>query len=256
VTAPPLRSALDLSGTVVVVTGASGNIGGGIARRFHEAGASVVLHHLTGADRAGALAAELGERVLVHGADLSSQAGAEAVAAAAVGAFGRLDTWVANAGIQPVQELLAIGDDDLAAMLDAHVGSVHRSVRAAAPHLAAAGGSVVTVASIEGLQPAPGHAHYAAAKAAVLGYTRAAAGELGQLGVRVNAVAPGLVARPGIEDAWPEGVARWQAAAPLGRLGEPADVADACLFLASPLARWITGATLVVDGGVLARPTW
>ena len=87
-------------------------------------------------------------------------------------------------------------------------------------------------------------------------HTRAAALELGRHAIRVNAVAPGLIERAGIEEAWPEGVARWQAACPLGRLGRPDDVADAVLFLASDAARWITGATLVVDGGVLARPTW
>ena len=115
------------------------------------------------------------------------------------------------------------------------------------------GGAIVNVASIEALQPAAGHSHYGAAKAAVVAHTRAAALELGPLGIRVNAVAPGLDRPPGDRREWPEGVARWEAACPLGRLGEPADVADACLFLASDAARWITGAVLVVDGGVLAR---
>jgi NAD(P)-dependent dehydrogenase (short-subunit alcohol dehydrogenase family) len=86
--------------------------------------------------------------------------------------------------------------------------------------------------------------------------TRSAALELGPSGVRVNAVAPGLVWRDGLESAWPEGVARYVAAAPLGRIAEPEDVADACLFLASPAARFITGTTLVVDGGVLAAPAF
>ena len=98
------------------------------------------------------------------------------------------------------------------------------------------GGAIVNVASIEALQPAAGHSHYGAAKAAVVAHTRAAALELGPSGVRVNAVAPGLIDRPGLADAWPEGVARWEAACPLGRLGQPEDVADACLFLASPAA--------------------
>src|SRR5690606_36155091 len=119
-----------------------------------------------------------------------------------------------------------------------------------------AGGAVVNIASIEGRQPAPGHAHYAASKAALLMFTKAAALELGSLGIRVNAVSPGLVHREGIEEAWPEGVERWQSAAPLKRLGQPADIADAALFLASDAARWITGAELVVDGGVSTRPTW
>ena len=87
-------------------------------------------------------------------------------------------------------------------------------------------------------------------------HTRAAALELGRVGIRVNCVSPGLIDAPGLARAWPEGVARWHAAAPLGRLGEPADVADAVLFLVSPAARWISGANLVVDGGVLAHNTW
>ena len=254
--APALATVLDFTGKVVVVTGASGTIGAGIARRFHEAGASVVLHFHTQPGAADALAAELGERVSVHGADLATPEGAEGLAAAAVESFGAIDTWIANSGIQPTRELLAIDDVDLAAMLAAHVGAVHHGLRAAVPHLVPRAGCIVNIASIEGLQPAPGHAHYSAAKAAVIAHTRASALELGPLGVRVNVVAPGLIRRDGIEDAWPEGVARWQAAAPLTRMGDASDVADACLFLASPLARWITGATLVVDGGVLTHPTW
>jgi 3-oxoacyl-[acyl-carrier protein] reductase len=256
VSAPELATALDRRGSVVVVTGASGTIGAGVARRFHEAGASVVLHFHTNAGAAEALAAELGERATVHGSDLSTEAGAASLAAAAVAAFGGIDTWVANAGIQPVRPLLEIDEGQLAAMLAAHVGGVHHGLRAAVPHLARTRGCIINITSIEGIQPAPGHAHYSAAKAAVIAHTRASALELGHLGVRVNAVAPGLIRRDGIEDAWPEGVARWQEAAPLGRLGEADDVADACLFLASPLARWITGTILVVDGGVLTHPTW
>ncbi len=95
------------------------------------------------------------------------------------------------------------------------------------------------------------HSHYNAAKAGLAMLTRSSASELGQHGIRVNAVAPGLIWRAGIEQGWPDGVARWRARAPLERLGLPEDVADACLFLASPMARWITGASLTVDGGVL-----
>jgi len=111
--------------------------------------------------------------------------------------------------------------------------------------------------SIEGVQPAFHHSHYAASKAAVIMHTRAAAFELGRRGIRVNCVSPGLIdVENGLEHEWPSGVERWHAAAPLHRLGRPADVADAVLFLASPAARWITGANLVVDGGVLTHNTW
>jgi NAD(P)-dependent dehydrogenase (short-subunit alcohol dehydrogenase family) len=116
------------------------------------------------------------------------------------------------------------------------------------------GGAIVNVTSIEAQSALPSHGHYAATKAAAAAHTRAAAQELGPHGIRVNAVAPGLIWREGIEQMWPEGVARWQQAAPLRRLGRSEDVADACLFLASPAARWITGASLTVDGGVSVRP--
>src|SRR5690606_37907428 len=108
----------------------------------------------------------------------------------------------------------------------------------------------------EGHGPAPWHGPYATSRAALLMFTKAAALEFGAYGIRVNSVCPGLIHRDGIEEGWPEGVARWQNAAPLKRLGRPEDIADACLFLASDAARWITGADLVVDGGVMVHPTW
>jgi 3-oxoacyl-[acyl-carrier protein] reductase len=248
---PPVAALLDLSGRVALVTGASGNIGAGIARRLHEAGAAVVLH---GRDHGAldGLAAELGERVTVAAGDVASDA--RALFRVATNSFGRLDVLVNNAGIQPVAALAELGDDDLAEMFRVNAVGVAAMTREAAAAMAD-GGAVVNVASIEALQPAFGHSHYAAAKAAVVMHTRAAALELGPA-IRVNCVSPGLIHANGIEQDWPEGVARWHAAAPLERLGEPADVADAVLFLASPAARWISGANLVVDGGVLAHNTW
>ena len=115
------------------------------------------------------------------------------------------------------------------------------------------GGAIVNIASIEAENAAPMHAHYCAAKAGVAMLTQAAAQELGGHGIRVNCVSPGLIWRDGIEDAWPEGVERWKAAAPLTRLGRPKDIADACLFLASDAAAWITGVNLRVDGGVMTN---
>ena len=249
---PPVDSLLDLGGRVALVTGAGGTIGGGIARRLHEAGAAVVVH---GRDRARLepLLEELGSRRAAAGGDV--QRGARAICEVALESFGRLDVVVNNAGIQPVAPLSSIGDDELEEMFRVNAVGVAAMTREAAAAMAG-DGAIVNIASIEALQPALDHSHYAASKAAVVMHTRAAALELGPAGIRVNCVAPGLVEAPGIEQSWPEGVARWRAAAPLERLGHPSDVADAVLFLASPAARWITGATLVVDGGVLARNTW
>lgn len=242
---------LNLAGTAVVVTGAGGEIGSGIARRFHAAGASVVVHTRRG--DVAPLMKELGYRVVTVAADLTTPDGPSRVVEAAIAAFGKLDVLVNNAGIQPTVGFEVMTDDDFRQMLETNVTAVHRMTQAAARHLIGRGapGSVVHIASIEGSRPATFHGHYATAKAAVIMHARAAALEYGPKGIRINTVSPGLIARPGIEDSWPEGVARWKAAAPLGRLGTPEDIGDACVFLCSPMARWITGIDLVVDGGML-----
>nr|WP_224059258.1 SDR family oxidoreductase [Streptomyces kanamyceticus] len=171
---------------------------------------------------------------------------------------GRLDAVVNCAGIQPVQALPGMTAADWRALAEANTTSAFSCTQAAAELMSRqdGGGSITHIASIEGSHPAPGHAHYSASKAALIMFARSAALEYGPLGIRVNSVSPGLVDRPGLADDWPDGVARWGRAAPLGRLGRPEDIGDACVFLASDAASWITGTDLVVDGGVGARPTW
>ena len=114
----------------------------------------------------------------------------------------------------------------------------------------------VNIASIEAQNPAALHSHYNASKAGIVMHTKASARELGEHGIRVNVVSPGLIWEEDLDQTWPDGVSRYLAAAPLKRIGQPDDVADACLFLASPAARWITGANLVVDGGVLTSTVY
>lgn len=255
-TLPSPASMIDLSGLVVAVTGAAGGIGQGIARRFSQAGASV-LAHTRHTDPSPLLHSLPGPGAAVH-AELRDPDGPARVVDAAVESFGRLDALVNNAGVFSGAAMEQMDDGEWQEMLDTNLTAVHRLTQAAAAHLISrrAEGSVTHIASVEGSQPAAFHGHYSVSKAAAIMHARAAAGELGAHGIRVNSVSPGLIHCPGIEEQWPEGVARWTAAAPLTRLGTPEDVADACLFLASPLARWITGVNLVVDGGVLARPTW
>ncbi len=118
------------------------------------------------------------------------------------------------------------------------------------------GGSIINISSVEAVNAARSHAHYTASKAGVLMFTKTAALELGEHGIRVNAVAPGLINAPGLAEAWPEGLAGWLARAPLTRVGEPEDISDACLYLASDAARWVTGVHLEVDGGILTAPAF
>lgn len=245
---------IDLTGEVALVTGASGGIGQGIARRFHAAGATVVVHYRR--DRAGAekLAQELGGVPVIR-ADLSGDAGPDRLVREVIDWTGRLDHLVNNAGIQPAAALADLEDAEWSEMLDTNLTAVHRLSRAAVAQMGD-GATITHIASIESSRPAFSHGHYAVSKAGLLMHARAAALEWGARGVRVNTVSPGLIHRPGIEEEWPDGVSRWQEAAPLGRLGKPGDVGDACVFLASDLARWITGIDLVVDGGVSTHPTW
>ncbi|ROP36409.1 SDR family NAD(P)-dependent oxidoreductase [Saccharothrix texasensis] len=245
-----------LAGKVALVTGAGGLVGRGIALRFARAGAAVVAH----SRRSDVTAlvediAAAGGRAVGMRADLAHEDECRRLVRAAAEWGGGLDAVVNNAGVQPVQELAGMTAAQWRAVVDLNLTSAFSCTQAAAEVLPA-GGSVTHIASIEGTHPAVGHAHYSASKAALIMHARSAALEYGPRGIRVNTVSPGLVDRPGLAEDWPEGVARWTGAAPLGRLGRPEDVGDACVFLASPMASWLTGNDLVVDGGMSARPTW
>jgi 3-oxoacyl-[acyl-carrier protein] reductase len=252
-----------LEGQFALVTGASGGIGRGIALRFAEEGAAgVAVHCRTAVAAAGEVAArvrESGARSVVLQADLTDEDACRGlVREAAEWSGGRLTALVNNAGVQPAQPLDGMTAADWRAVVDTNLTSVFACTQAAAEVMReqGGGGTVTHIASIEASAPAALHAHYSASKAAVVMHARSAALEYGPYGIRVNTVSPGLIDREGLTEAWPDGVRRWREAAPAGRLGRPEDVGDACVFLASSLASWITGHDLVVDGGVSARPTW
>jgi NAD(P)-dependent dehydrogenase (short-subunit alcohol dehydrogenase family) len=250
-----------LAGQRALVTGASGNIGRSIARHLAAAGADVVVHYCS--DEAGAAGtaadiAEAGGRATIIGANLADEAAVGAMFDALHSCGDAIRCVVNNAAAQPVTALPDMSGADWQAVLAANLDSAFHVSQAAARALRAAGepGAIVNVASIEGADPAAGHGHYATSKAGVLMLTRAAALEYGPDRIRCNAVSPGLIDRDGLRETWPEGVARWTDKVPLGRMGDAADVAEAVLFLLSPAARWISGANLVVDGGMSAVSRW
>lgn len=253
----PVNQLLDFSGRVALITGAGHGLGRGIARRFAEAGAQVVAHYHTSADAARELAAGInrtGGHCEALQADLTAADQVDRLFEQVQSRFGRLDVLVNNAGLFFERPLLEMTPEEWEQVVAANLRTVFLCTRAAAPWMARqGGGAVINIATLETHAPAPGHSHYDAAKAGVVMFTRSAAQELGPQGIRVNAVSPGLIWREGIEQTWPQGVDAWQRNAPLARLGRPEDVADACLFLASPAARWITGVNLLVDGGMTAR---
>jgi NAD(P)-dependent dehydrogenase (short-subunit alcohol dehydrogenase family) len=252
---------LDLTGKVAVVTGASAGIGAGIARRLAEAGAAVAVHYRGGQAEAEALAARIGDAggkaIAVH-AELTDPAAVREAFAEVGRRLGPVDILVNNAARQTHATIAGMADEEWRGTMAANLDGVFHATKAATEGMIARGqgGAIVNIASIEGLYPALTHPHYATTKAGLIMFTRASALEFGRNGIRVNAVSPGVIHREGIEQNWPEGVKRWMDAVPLGRMGDDDDVANAVLFLVSPASGFITGANIVVDGGITARPAF
>lgn len=251
-------SQYDLNGKVALITGGSVGLGADIALRFAQAGAraAVCARHPAEETRRAIQAA--GGECLALTADLTDPNQVQALFEQIAVTWSPVDILINNAGIYPVSSLLDTTPDEWDQVVDINLKAVFLCTQAAARGMIAAGkgGAVVNIGSIEALSPARGHSHYSAAKAGVLMFTRTAALELGGHGIRVNAVSPGLINRPGLQDNWPQGYNSYVQRAPLGRVGESQDVAEACLFLASEAAGWISGAHLVVDGGVMSAPVF
>ena len=248
-----------LDGKVAIITGAAGEIGAATMQLFAARGARIFAVDRDEAQLQRAVAALPSEaRGVAITADVTREDDVAGYVQRAVADAGRIDVFYNNAGIEgvvaPIQKFAL---DDFRRVLDVNVVGVFLGLKHVLPVMLQQGaGSIINTASIAGLVGAPGIAVYSASKHAVIGLTKSVAVECSDTGVRVNCVCPGLIHRDGIETAWPSGVERWNEAAALKRLGRPEDIADACLFLASDAARWITGVDLVVDGGVMARPTW
>jgi len=255
---PSISKLFDFTGQTVLVTGSSQGIGSGIAIRFAEAGANVVVHYrsnFSGAKKVVQSIESIGGKALAIQADLCNSQQVNALIEQTVQAFGYLHIVVNNAGKFRSTLMTEMPLHEWDDILESNLRSVHLCTRTSAIYMINQGikGVIINIASIEGIFPAEKHSHYSTAKAAVIMYTRAAAKELGRYHIRVNAISPGLIWRPDIEQSWQEGVRAWQQSAPLSRLGRPEDIANACLYLASPAAEWVTGINLIVDGGASTR---
>jgi 3-oxoacyl-[acyl-carrier protein] reductase len=234
-----------LEGKTALVTGASRGIGRAIALELAQAGASVVVGYRSGAEEAEAVAQEAGGRALQ--ADVSDPDQARRL----VEESGDIDLLVNNAGVTRDGLLARMPDDDWRSVLETNLGGMFYTCRAAARGMMKRrAGSIVNVSSIVGVRGNPGQTNYAAAKAGMIGFTKSLARELGPRGVRANVVAPGYV-KTALTDVLP-GEARQAMLAntPLGRLGDPEDVARAVRFLCSDEASFVTGEVLLVDGGL------
>ena len=237
-----------LTDQVAVVTGAARGIGRGIASVLADEGASVVIVDVD-RELAATTATELGG--LAIAADVTDRPSVEAMATRVVDELGRIDIVAANAGIYPFADLAALTEETWNRVMDLNVGGAVRTVQACLPAMRARGyGRIVLTSSITGpVTGQVGFAHYGASKAALLGFMRSAAVELAPSGITINAVMPGNVSTPGFADTSDEHQRRMLASIPMGRYAEPEEVGWAVRFLASPEAGYITGQTLIVDGG-------
>ena len=240
----------DLTGKTALVTGATGGIGGAIAKALHAQGAHVVLSG-TRQDALDALAAELGSRVSTVACNLGDAAQVDGLVAAAEAVAAPLDILIANAGITRDGLLLRMKDEDWETVIKVNLEAYFRLSRAALKGMMKRRhGRIIGITSVVGVTGNPGQTNYAASKAGMIGFSKALAQEVASRNVTVNCVAPGFITSPMTDDLNEQQKASILATIPAGRLGEGADVAAACVYLASKAGDYVTGQTLHVNGGM------
>jgi 3-oxoacyl-[acyl-carrier protein] reductase len=241
----------DLSGQKALVTGASGGIGGAIARALHGQGATLMLAG-TRATALQALAAELGERASVLTADLSRPDEPERLVRDTEAALGGLDILVSNAGITRDGLAMRMRDEDWQAVLEVNLTAGFRLIRAALRGmLRRRHGRIISITSLVGVAGNPGQANYAASKAGIIAMTKSIAAEVATRGITVNCIAPGFITTAMTDQLTEDQRARGAAAIPIGRFGTSEEVAGAAVYLASAESAYVTGQTIHVNGGMV-----
>lgn len=240
----------DLTGKCALVTGASGGIGGEIAKALHGAGATVAISG-TREEPLKALAGELGDRVHVVPCNLSDPEAVDALPKQAIEAMGGLDILVNNAGITRDQIFMRMSDEDWQSVIDVNLTATMRLCRAVMrPMMKARWGRIVNISSIVGATGNAGQANYAASKAGMVGLTKSIAYEVASRNITVNAVAPGFIATAMTDKLTDDQKGKINAQIPANRMGTPEEIAAAVLYLASAEAGYVTGTTLHVNGGM------
>lgn len=245
--APPL------SGKVVLVTGGSRGIGAAIARRFAGAGSRVAIAYRNGSTAAQHVLHDItasGAQGLAIAGDIADPVAAKAMVAQVVAKFGGIDVLVNCAGVAENRPIEAVDADFFHAIFDTNVLGTVAMIQAALPHLSTPGGRIINFSSGLATRPIPTSSIYAASKAAVAALSHALAKEFGPRGITVNTIAPGVIETEMTTQILAERGPGIVAMTPLGRIGQPDDIAGIALFLASPDAKWLTGRTFVADGGV------
>ncbi|MFV0492985.1 MAG: 3-oxoacyl-ACP reductase FabG [Pseudorhodobacter sp.] len=240
----------DLSGKAALVTGASGGIGAGIARALHGAGAVVGLSGTREAPLE-ALAAELGERAHVLPCNLSDAEAVETLPKAAMAAMGSVDVLVNNAGITRDNLFMRMSDEEWQSVLEVNLTSTFRLCRGVLRGMMKARwGRIVNISSVVGATGNPGQGNYAASKAGMVGMSKSLAYEVASRGITINCVAPGFIATAMTEKLNEDQKGKILTQIPAGRMGDAEEIASAVLYLSSPEAGYVTGATLHVNGGM------
>lgn len=244
-----------LQNKIVLVTGASRGIGRAIAFKMAQEGANVAFTYLSSVEKGQALEAELsalGVKAIGYRSDASDYKQAEELMNSVVTDFGGIDVLINNAGITKDGLLMRMTEEQWDAVIQVNLKSVFNLTKAATkPMMKAKAGSIINLTSVVGIRGNAGQANYAASKAGIIGFTKSVALELGSRNIRSNAIAPGFIETEMTGELNAAATEEWKKSIPLKRGGQPEEVADACVFLASDMSKYITGQVLQVDGGML-----